>query len=69
MSGLKGISIVAKNVNDIIKRLSAARHKKVDARATQLIAEEMTLLKIRRAPKKGGSERLTRGVRENNDRP
>ncbi len=31
------------NVNDIIKKLSPAQRKKVEARGAQLIAEEMTL--------------------------
>jgi hypothetical protein len=59
MSGLKRISIVAENVNDIIKRLSTARRKKVESRAAQLIAEEMTQRDIRKARKKGVSERPT----------
>ena len=37
------------NVNDKIRKLSAARRKKVEARAAQLIAEEMTLRELRRA--------------------
>jgi hypothetical protein len=57
--------LVAKNANDIIKRLSAPRRKRVEARATELIAEEMTLRKIRKARKKSGSKRLTPGVGEN----
>jgi len=42
---------MARNVNDIIEKLSAAQRKKVEARATQLIAEEMTLREIRKARK------------------
>jgi len=42
---------VARNVNDIIKGLSAAQRRKVEARAAQLIAEEMTLREIRKACK------------------
>ena len=42
---------MARNVNDIIERLSAAQRKKVEARAAQLIAEEMTLREIRKARK------------------
>lgn len=42
---------MARNVNDIIKRLSAAQRKKVEARAAQLIAEELTLREIRKARK------------------
>lgn len=37
------------DVNDKIKRLSAAQRKRVEARAEELIAEEMTLRKLRRA--------------------
>src|SRR5258706_3022773 len=39
------------NVNDIIGTLSPARRKKVEARAAQLIAEEMTLRELRHARK------------------
>lgn len=39
------------NVDDIIKRLSPAQRKKVEARAAQLISEEMTLRELRRARK------------------
>ena len=39
------------NVNEIIKRLSPAQRKKVETRATQLIAEEMTLRELRQARK------------------
>ena len=42
---------MATNVNDIIKQLSPAQRKKVEARAAQLIAEEMTLRELRRARK------------------
>ena len=42
---------MARNVNDIIERLSAAQRKKVEARAAQLTAEEMTLREIRKARK------------------
>ena len=42
---------MARNVNDIIERLSAAQRKKVEVRAAQLIAEEMTLREIRKARK------------------
>ena len=37
------------NVDDKIKKLSAARRKKVEARAAALIAEEMTLRDLRKA--------------------
>jgi DNA-binding XRE family transcriptional regulator len=39
------------NVDDIIRKLSPAQRKKVEARAAQLIAEEMTLRELRRARK------------------
>ena len=37
------------NVDEKIKKLSAARRKKVEARAAELIAEEMTLRDLRKA--------------------
>jgi DNA-binding XRE family transcriptional regulator len=37
------------NVDDIIRTLSPAQRKKVEARAAQLIAEEMTLRELRHA--------------------
>src|SRR5438034_2775002 len=40
---------MAKNVNEIIRRLSPARRKRVEKRATQMIAEEMTRQELRRA--------------------
>lgn len=40
---------MAANVDDIIKKLSAAQRKKVEARAAELIAEEMTLRELRHA--------------------
>src|SRR6266853_3208896 len=43
--------IMATNMDDIIKRLSPAQRKKVEARAAQLIAEEMTLRELRHARK------------------
>ena len=36
-------------MNDIIKKLSPAQRKKIEARAAQLIAEEMTLRELRHA--------------------
>lgn len=39
------------NVDTIIKGLSPARRKKVEARAAELIAEEMTLRELRKARK------------------
>ena len=42
---------MAKNVDDVIKKLSPARRKKVEARTAVLIAEEMTLQELRQARK------------------
>jgi hypothetical protein len=39
------------NVDGIIRKLSAAQRKKVESRAAQLIAEEMTLRELRHARK------------------
>jgi hypothetical protein len=40
-----------RNVNHVINKLSAVQRKKVDARAAQLIAEQMTLRQLRLARK------------------
>ena len=40
-----------RNVNGIIKQLSPAQRRRVEARAAQLIAEEVTLRELRRARK------------------
>src|ERR1700746_1612614 len=40
-----------RNVNDIIKQLRPNQRRKVETRAAQLIAEEMTLRELRRARK------------------
>jgi DNA-binding XRE family transcriptional regulator len=42
---------MAVNVNDKIKRLRPAQRRKVEARAAELVAEEMTLGELRRARK------------------
>ncbi len=42
---------MATNVNDIIKKLGVAQRKKIEARAAELIAEEMTLRELRHARK------------------
>ena len=42
---------MAVNVNDKIRKLRPAQRKKVEARAAQLIAEEMTLRELRKARK------------------
>jgi hypothetical protein len=39
------------NVDTIIRKLSPAQRKKVEARAAQLIAEEMTVRELRHARK------------------
>src|SRR3954471_18344435 len=39
------------NVNDKIRKLSPAQRKRVEARAIELVAEEMTLRELRRARK------------------
>ena len=38
-----------RNVNDIIRKRTPRRRKKIEARAAQLIAEEMTLRQLRQA--------------------
>jgi hypothetical protein len=45
------IDRMSKNVNEIIRTLSSAQRKRVEARASELIAEEMTLQELRRARK------------------
>src|SRR5450755_1099400 len=40
---------MSRNVDDIIRKLSPRQRKKVEARAAQLIAEEMTLRQLRQA--------------------
>jgi transcriptional regulator with XRE-family HTH domain len=42
---------MAMNVNDKIRKLRPAQRKRVEARAVELIAEEMTLRELRRARK------------------
>jgi len=42
---------MATNADDIIKKLSPAQRRKVEARAAELIAEEMTLRELRHARK------------------
>jgi transcriptional regulator with XRE-family HTH domain len=42
---------MATTLNDKMKKLSAARRKKLEARATELIAEEMSLRDLRKARK------------------
>jgi DNA-binding XRE family transcriptional regulator len=53
---------MARNVNDIIKKLSAAQRKRVEARAAQLIAEEMTLREVRKA-RKLTQQKIARSLR------
>jgi hypothetical protein len=42
---------MSKNVDDIIRKLTPTQRKKIEARAAQLIAEEMTLRQLRQACK------------------
>jgi DNA-binding XRE family transcriptional regulator len=42
---------MAVNVDDKIKKLNPAQRKKVEARAAELVAEEMTLRELRKARK------------------
>jgi DNA-binding XRE family transcriptional regulator len=42
---------MAVNVNEIIRKLSSAERKKVEGRAGEIIAEEMTLRDLRKARK------------------
>ena len=42
---------MAVNVNDKIRKLSPARRRKVETRASELVAEEMTLRELRTARK------------------
>ena len=42
---------MAVDVNDKIRRLSTTQRKRIEARAAELIAEEMTLRELRRARK------------------
>src|SRR5258706_11013010 len=42
---------MATNVNDKIKKLGPVQRRKVEARAAELVAEEMTLCELRRARK------------------
>ena len=42
---------MATNVNDIIKKLSPVQRRKIEARAAELVAEEMSLRELRRARK------------------
>ena len=43
---------MAVNVNDKLRKLSPTQRKKVEVRATELIAEEMTLRELRKARKR-----------------
>ena len=40
---------MARNINDIIKGLPVGRKRKIEKRAAELVAEEMTLQELRRA--------------------
>src|SRR5450432_1146675 len=45
------MTTMATNIDDLVRQLSPRQRKKVDARATELIAEEMTLRELRLARK------------------
>ena len=49
LSAAKGKEIMAVNVDDKIRELSTAQRKKVEMRAEELIAEEMTRRELRKA--------------------
>ena len=51
---------MAKNVNDIIRKLNAAQGKRTEVRAAQLIAEERT----RREARKPTSQRISKSSSE-----
>ena len=42
---------MSRNVNDVMRTLNSMQHRKVEVRAAELIAEEMTLQELRRALK------------------
>jgi transcriptional regulator with XRE-family HTH domain len=42
---------MSRNIDDIINKLPVPRRKKIEARATELVAEEMTLQQLRKALK------------------
>ncbi len=42
---------MATNIDDIIRKLTAAQRKKVEVRVAELVADEMTLRELRRARK------------------
>jgi transcriptional regulator with XRE-family HTH domain len=54
------------NVNDKIRQLRAAQRKKVEARAAELLAEEMTLRELRKA-RKLTQVRIAKALRINQD--
>ena len=45
------LKCMSRSVDDVIAKLSSAQRKKVEARAAELVAEEMTLRELRRARK------------------
>ena len=42
---------MSRNVNETIRVLNSAQHKKVEARTAELVAEQMTMQELRRARK------------------
>lgn len=57
---------MAVNIEDKIKKLSAARRNKVESRVAELLAEEMTLRDLRKA-RKLTQVRLAKQLRINQD--
>jgi hypothetical protein len=58
------LPIIPTNVDDIIKQLSPTRRKKVEARAAELIAEEMSL----REPRHGIERAAPQSQKKRSDR-
>ena len=57
---------MATNVDDIIKKLTPIQRRKVEARAAELMAEEMTLRELRRA-RKLTQEKIAKRLRVTQD--
>ena len=57
---------MSRNINDIIRKLSSAQRKKIEARAAQLIAEEMTLRQLLQA-RKLTQEKVAKSLRIGQD--
>jgi hypothetical protein len=61
LSAARGKELMAVNVDDKIRELSTSQRTKVDVRATELIAEEMTQRELRKACKLKQSQSHRRG--------